>query len=129
MQCPQACHYFGVKLTKVKLDAATISFTAENAAKYITPNTVALYASAPTFTHGVVDPIEDLGPLAEQHGIGLHVDNCLGGFLLSYMTKVRCLCARARACFCFCGDNVLTWMVLLLRLGPSPDLGTSASRG
>ena len=34
---------------------------------------------------GCVDAIEELGALAQSHGCGLHVDNCLGGFLLSYL--------------------------------------------
>ncbi|KAJ8612935.1 hypothetical protein CTAYLR_006184 [Chrysophaeum taylorii] len=46
--------------------------------------TVAIYASAPTFSHGVVDDIVGLGNLAASLGIGLRVDNCLGGVLLSF---------------------------------------------
>ena len=53
----------------------------------ITPRTIAIYASAPTFCHGVIDPIEALGKLALELGVGLHVDNCLGGFLTSYLEK------------------------------------------
>ena len=29
--------------------------------------------------------LPQLGALAVSHGIGLHVDNCLGGYLLSFM--------------------------------------------
>jgi sphinganine-1-phosphate aldolase len=44
---------------------------------------------APSFAHGVVDDIEGLSALALAHGIGLHVDNCLGGFLLSFLSSQR----------------------------------------
>ena len=54
---------------------------------HITQRTVAIFASAPSFSHGVVDPIEELGALAVSRDIGLHVDNCLGGYLLSYMQR------------------------------------------
>jgi sphinganine-1-phosphate aldolase len=46
-----------------------------------------LFGDACSFTHGVVDPIVELGALALARGIGLHVDNCLGGYLLSYMRR------------------------------------------
>lgn len=83
----KACHYFGVKLTKLPICPKTLQLTPETVEKAITRDTVAIYASAPTFTHGIVDPVEELGALALKHKIGLHVDNCLGGFLLSYMKK------------------------------------------
>jgi len=56
-------------------------------ASYITSDVVAIYASAPTFPHGVVDRVTELGQLATRRGVGLHVDNCLGGILLSYMDR------------------------------------------
>lgn len=34
-----------------------------------------------------MDDIEALSEVALSRGVGLHVDNCLGGFLLSYMVK------------------------------------------
>jgi len=58
-----------------------------HARKCINSNTVAIYSSAPSFPHGTVDDIEILSEIAQSHGIGLHVDNCLGGFMLSYMVK------------------------------------------
>ena len=37
------------------------------------------------YPHGLIDPIEELGALAQERGIGLHVDGCLGGFLLPWI--------------------------------------------
>jgi sphinganine-1-phosphate aldolase len=48
-------------------------------------NTAFVYASAPTFPHGIVDPIEELAVVCKANGVGLHVDNCLGGILMSGM--------------------------------------------
>jgi glutamate/tyrosine decarboxylase-like PLP-dependent enzyme len=45
---------------------------------------VVLVGSAPSFPHGVVDPIEALSELARSKGIGFHTDGCLGGFLLPW---------------------------------------------
>ena len=70
------------------VDPITFQLTPAIVEKHLTANTVAIYASAPTFPHGVIDDVEGLATLALRHNIGLHVDNCLGGFVLSYLQKV-----------------------------------------
>jgi glutamate/tyrosine decarboxylase-like PLP-dependent enzyme len=40
--------------------------------------------SAGNYGYGTVDPIGELGKLALEHEIGLHVDGCLGGFILPF---------------------------------------------
>jgi glutamate/tyrosine decarboxylase-like PLP-dependent enzyme len=54
----------------------------------INRNTIALAGSAPSFPHGVIDPIAELSALAASRGIGLHVDACLGGFVLPFAEKL-----------------------------------------
>jgi len=44
--------------------------------------------SAPQYPHGVIDPISQLGSLALQHGLPLHVDACIGGFILPFLEKL-----------------------------------------
>ena len=55
--------------------------------KAITSNTIVLIGSAPQYPHGVIDPIQDIAKLALKHNVGLHVDCCLGGFVLAFMEK------------------------------------------
>lgn len=38
-------------------------------ARALSPNTIMIYASAPSFPHGIIDPVEALGKLAAQHGV------------------------------------------------------------
>src|SRR5690606_917443 len=73
-----------------------VSFRAAVAAirDAITPNTILLTASAASYAHGVVDPIEEIGQLALERGLLLHVDGCIGGFLLPYFRRLG---ARAPA--------------------------------
>jgi glutamate/tyrosine decarboxylase-like PLP-dependent enzyme len=52
--------------------------------RHVTPNTVALVGSAGNYPHGLIDPIADLSEIAQEHDLGLHVDGCLGGFILSF---------------------------------------------
>ena len=47
-----------------------------------------MVGSAPSFPHGMVDPIAELSELARQRGIGFHTDACLGGFVLPWATDL-----------------------------------------
>ena len=44
--------------------------------------------SAPSFPHGMLDPIKALSEIARQHQIGFHTDACLGGFILPFAKKL-----------------------------------------
>jgi sphinganine-1-phosphate aldolase len=52
------------------------------------PNTIMLVGSAPNFPDGAIDPIRDLAKLALKHNLGLHVDCCLGSFLMPFLRRV-----------------------------------------
>jgi sphinganine-1-phosphate aldolase len=51
-------------------------------------NTIALVGSAPGFPHGVIDPIAELAEVARERRVGLHVDACLGGFVLPWARRL-----------------------------------------
>ena len=79
----KGAYYFGVKVIKAPVDEnyqVDVAWVRD----HITPNTVAIAASAGTYPHGVIDPITELGALALEKGIGFHVDGCLGGFILAW---------------------------------------------
>ncbi|HYD47246.1 MAG TPA: aspartate aminotransferase family protein [Terriglobales bacterium] len=84
----KACHYLSVKPVIVPVDPQT--FRADPAAMRaaITPNTIMLVGSAVSYAHGVVDPIRELGQIALEHDLLLHVDACMGGFLLPYFRRL-----------------------------------------
>ncbi len=83
----KAAHYFGLRLVRIPVDAR---FRADVAAarRAITRNTIALVGSAPSFPHGIIDPIADLAALASERRIGMHVDACLGGFVLPWARRL-----------------------------------------
>jgi glutamate/tyrosine decarboxylase-like PLP-dependent enzyme len=76
-----------VKIVKAPLRA---DFTADVAAmeKLITRNTIALAGSAPNYPYGTIDPVAELGALAQRNNLPLHVDCCLGGFFLPWVEKL-----------------------------------------
>lgn len=47
-------------------------------------NVVAIVGSAPSYPKGAIDPIEEMASLAKHHGCGMHVDCCLGGFIINF---------------------------------------------
>ena len=51
---------------------------------HVTENTVALVGSAGSYPYGLVDPIQELAEIAQEHDLGLHVDACMGGFILPW---------------------------------------------
>lgn len=50
----------------------------------ITGNTIMLVGSAPPFPLGNVDPIAEIASLAREHDLWMHVDACIGGFMLPF---------------------------------------------
>ena len=47
-----------------------------------------LVSSAPQYAHGVMDPVADIAALGLALGIPVHVDACLGGFLITFAEKI-----------------------------------------
>lgn len=84
----KAAHYLSVKPVLVDIDPVTFKVRAEDMEKAITENTILLVASAPSYSQGVIDPIEEIGRVAQQHNLLLHVDGCVGGLHLSFMRKL-----------------------------------------
>jgi glutamate/tyrosine decarboxylase-like PLP-dependent enzyme len=80
----KAGHLFGVEMRIAPVDPATTLVDLDWVADHVDENTVALIGSACNYGYGTVDPTGDLGALALDRGIGLHVDGCLGGFILPF---------------------------------------------
>ncbi len=83
----KAAHYLNVKPVLVEIDPQTFRVRAEDMRAAITENTILLVASAPNYSQGVIDPIEEIGKLAQEKSLLFHVDACVGGIHLSFMRK------------------------------------------
>jgi glutamate/tyrosine decarboxylase-like PLP-dependent enzyme len=79
----KGAHYFGIE---VRHAAVTDQYIADmgSVRSLVDENTVALAGSAGTYPHGLIDPIDQMSDLAVERGINLHVDGCLGGFILAW---------------------------------------------
>ena len=83
----KAGHYFDLKVTHVPTGPdyrADVQATEQA----IGPNTICLVGSAPQYPQGVLDPITDLARLARRGKILMHVDACVGGFMLPFVRKL-----------------------------------------
>lgn len=93
MVCPVSCHAafekaavcFAMRIVYVPVDPETRMVDLKAMKRAINKNTCMLVGSAPQFPHGVVDPIEGIAKLGRRYGIPVHVDACLGGFLIPFM--------------------------------------------
>ncbi|KAK6293411.1 hypothetical protein J4Q44_G00357370 [Coregonus suidteri] len=85
----KAANYFGMKLVHIPLDKKTLKVDVQAMRRAINKNTAMLVCSAPQFPHGIIDPIEEVGKLAVKYNLPLHVDACLGGFLIVFMAKAN----------------------------------------
>lgn len=83
----KACDLLGVKLVKVPMNQS-YEMCLRATRRAIGPNTIMMYSSACTYAQGVIDDISSLSALAVQYNIGLHVDCCLGGFILPFARKL-----------------------------------------
>lgn len=54
----------------------------------IGPNTIGIYASAPNWPYGQIDPVTELGGIAAERDLWLHVDACVGGYILPFMREL-----------------------------------------
>jgi tyrosine decarboxylase MnfA len=80
--------YFNVKSIRIPVDKRTYRADVKAMENAITESTIFLVGSACDFPRGVVDPISELGTIAKDRDVGLHVDACLGGFMLPFVKKL-----------------------------------------
>jgi sphinganine-1-phosphate aldolase len=83
----KAARFFDMPLVRVPVDDG---FRADLGAldAAVTEHTAVVVGSAPTFPHGVIDPIPEIAALAAERGVACHVDACLGGFILPWAERL-----------------------------------------
>ena len=84
----KAAHYLDVERVMVPVDPKTYQADPKAMRDAITENTILIVASAPSYAHGVIDPVKELAGLALEKNILCHVDACIGGWLLPYFRRL-----------------------------------------
>ena len=83
----KAAHLFGIQLIRTPV-GDDFKAKLEPIQDALTRNTIAIVGSAPSYPHGVLDPIPQMAAIAQRYGIGMHVDACLGGFILPFIEQL-----------------------------------------
>ncbi len=83
----KAAEYFGVKIRFLpmgkdhRVDISKLK-------RLINRNTVMVLASAPEYPHGFIEPVEKMAAIASRARVPLHVDACVGGFIMPFIEKL-----------------------------------------
>jgi sphinganine-1-phosphate aldolase len=83
----KAAHYLRVALDVVPV-GPDLRADPTAMADAITADTVLVAASAPSYAHGVIDPIPAVATVAAERGVRFHVDACFGGWILPYLQRL-----------------------------------------
>jgi len=83
----KAADMLGIVIRHAPVDSATKRVDISAMRSLIGRNTVMLAGSAPQFPHGAIDDIEAIAELGLRYKVPVHVDCCLGGFLLPFMEE------------------------------------------
>ncbi len=115
----KAAHYFGVEAVLVDV-GPDFRAAPEAMAATIDEDTVLVVASAPSYAHGVVDPVTEIAAAASARGVRCHVDACIGGWVLPYAARL----GRPVAPWTFAVEGVTSISVDLHKYAYAPK-GTS----
>lgn len=84
----KAAEYLGMKAVHLPVNKDTFMVEPDVVRKHINDNTAVIVSSAPNFPYGIIDPVEELGKLATEKDVWLHVDACVGGLILPFLSKI-----------------------------------------
>ncbi|KDQ55737.1 hypothetical protein JAAARDRAFT_59713 [Jaapia argillacea MUCL 33604] len=83
----KAADYLGIKVHTIPVHPITRQVDLKHVKRAINSNTILLVGSAVNFPDGNMDDIPALGALAKAHNVGLHVDCCLGSFIVPFLDE------------------------------------------
>ncbi|WP_028636490.1 pyridoxal phosphate-dependent decarboxylase family protein [Nocardioides sp. URHA0032] len=118
----KAAHYFRVEAVVVpvgpdfRVDPAAMAAALDDDLH----RTVLAVVSAPSYAHGVVDPVSEVAATAAERGLRCHVDACIGGWVLPYAARL----GRPVPPWTFAVDGVTSISVDLHKYAYAPK-GTS----
>ncbi|MDP3967163.1 MAG: aminotransferase class V-fold PLP-dependent enzyme [Nocardioides sp.] len=114
----KGAHYFGVEAVVVDVgdDYRALPAAMAAAVDEAPEDTVLVAVSAPSYAHGVVDPVAEVAAHAAARGIRCHVDACIGGWVLPYAARL----GREHHPWTFAVDGVTSISVDLHKYGYTP---------
>jgi glutamate/tyrosine decarboxylase-like PLP-dependent enzyme len=81
----KAANYFDIEVRTVKCLGDGLEADMSQFVSLIDENTVMIVGSAPAYPHGIFDPLVELSALAMERKLWLHIDACVGGFIIPFL--------------------------------------------
>lgn len=116
----KACHYFNVEPKVISINANGAANT-ELITQNINSKTAMIVASAPSYPHGIIDPVAEIANIALKNNILCHVDACVGGMILPFLQQL----GEPIPSFDFSNEGVTSMSVDIHKYGYAPK-GVSA---
>ena len=82
----KAADYLGLRVKRLPIVDTKADVDAFN--ENISDNTALVALSAPNWPYGSIDPVKDIAEVTGEKGVWLHVDACLGGFILPFFEEL-----------------------------------------
>jgi sphinganine-1-phosphate aldolase len=81
----KGAHMLGITMRHAPLDPTSFRVDVRAMEALVDSSTILLVGSAPQYAHGVIDPIPEIARLGLARGVPVHVDACVGGYLLPHI--------------------------------------------
>lgn len=84
----KGCALFGIEPITVSPRTERVwEIDPEDVRAAVREDTIAIFATAGVWPYGTVDPILEIGKIAAEHDLYLHVDACFGGFVIPFLER------------------------------------------
>ena len=80
----KAAEYFDLDLDLVPVDPQTGRLEAAGLIERLGPDVALAVVSGPSYPYGSLDPVEEVAAACDDAGVDLHVDACIGGWILPF---------------------------------------------
>ncbi len=83
----KAADYLGLRVKRVGIDEDK-KVDVEQLKEAVSDKTALIAVSAPNWPYGTVDPVKEVAEFAADSNVLLHVDACLGGYILPFLERL-----------------------------------------
>ena len=84
----KAAYYFEIEVRLVTCTGFDLIPDMADFRSKIDENTIMIVGSAPAYPHGYIDPLKEISELALEKNVWLHVDACVGGYILPFLEQI-----------------------------------------
>lgn len=81
----KGCELLGLRVIKVPIDGETFRADHQKMEKSVAEDTIAIVATAGSWPTGVIDPLQEIGEIAQKRSLYYHVDAAWGGLICPWL--------------------------------------------